>query len=183
MKPVGKILAELKRICAEATVRAGEHAPRRRPSPPRLLQRAHHRACCLCFACWHQVRQVIEQIKTRPASLDAKVGSSEDGAKSVLDLVVDDTTRIESDVVQNMLRTDLGRLMAKHLRPQEVDVLTLRFGLGDGHARTVRQTADELGMPYATVKHMLFQAMNKMRKPHVAIALKDYLADAIEVDD
>lgn len=32
-------------------------------------------------------------------------------------------------------------------------------------------------MPYATAKHVLFGAMSKMRKPHVAIALRDYLTN------
>ena len=33
-------------------------------------------------------------------------------------------------------------------------------------------------MPYATTKHMLFTALSKMRKPHVAVALRDYLSSA-----
>jgi len=122
-----------------------------------------------------KVREVIQQVKRRPTSLDTKLQSDSDA--TVLDLVVDDSTRIEAALVTGMLRTDLGALMRRNLRTEEMRVLTLRFGLEDGTARTIRQVAEETGMPYATAKHVLFGAMSKMRKPHVAIALRDYLTN------
>ena len=124
-----------------------------------------------------KIRQVLEFVKTRPSSLDARLKDGDDGA-TVLDLVVDDSTRIEAEVVQNMLQADLSKLMSKHLRHDETKVLDLRFGLSDGKARTVRQVGEEMGVPYATTKHMLFTALSKMRKPHVAVALRDYLSSA-----
>jgi len=75
-----------------------------------------------------------------------------------------------------MLQTDLSEIMRRHLLPREADVVSLRFGLADGNARTVRQVGEDLGLSYATTKHLLFKALNKMRKPHVAIALRDYLS-------
>ena len=74
-----------------------------------------------------------------------------------------------------MLRQDLAAVMRRYLRVEEAKVLAVRFGLDDGQPRTIRQVAEAMGMPYATVKHVLFTAMNKMRKPHVALALRDYL--------
>jgi len=76
--------------------------------------------------------------------------------------------------VQDMLRDDLSALMRRHLRHDEARVLALRFGLEDGTARTIRQVGEEIGIPYATTKHILFSALSKMRKPHVAVALRDY---------
>ena len=128
----------------------------------------------------------------------------------------------------SMLKQDLARVMQRHLRPDEARVLSLRFGLQDGVARTIRQVrrhpngarcvlsltpvcctsaasvsvtpiatsplrriqrlpsrtqvGEEMGIPYATTKHVLFSALSKMRKPHVALALRDYLAGT-EMDD
>ena len=64
--------------------------------------------------------------------------------------------------------------MQKHLRPEEISVLSLRFGLEDGAPRTIRQVGEELEISYSTTKHLLFTGLNKMRKPHVAMALRDY---------
>jgi RNA polymerase sigma factor (sigma-70 family) len=122
-----------------------------------------------------RVRQVINHVKSRPSSLDQTLNA--EGKNSMIDLVVDDSTRLEAGVVQSMLRRDLSAVMERHLRPEEAAVLTKRFGLEDGASRTIRQVAEELGIPYSTAKHLLFTALTKMRKPHVAMALRDYLAD------
>jgi len=121
-----------------------------------------------------KIRQVIDQVRTRPTSLDTRLKSDADA--TVLDLLVDDRTRIEADVVQNALRADLAALMRRHLHHTEARVITLRFGLEDGTSRTIRQVGEALDIPYATAKNILFSALTKMRKPHVAKALRDYLA-------
>ena len=126
-----------------------------------------------------KIRQVIDLVRTRPSSLDQRLKEGDNNAgATVIDLIVDDSTRIEAEVVQSMLQADLRQLMRRHLRREETRVLDLRFGLSDGKARTVRQVGEEMGVPYATTKHMLFTALGKMRKPHVAIALRDYLSSA-----
>ena len=80
-----------------------------------------------------------------------------------------------------MLRSDMRRLMRAHLSPEQEQVLTLRFGLSDDHPRTVRQVGEAMGdLPMRQTKHLLFSALNKMRKPHVARALRDYLTSAEE---
>ena len=80
-------------------------------------------------------------------------------------------------VVQSMLNADLKQLMERHLRPEEVQVLTLRFGLGDNAPRTVREVAEEVQVSYTKAKNLLFSALTKMRKPHVSLALRDYVWD------
>lgn len=119
-----------------------------------------------------RVRQVIEHVRARPSSLDKKLGG--DSTATVMDLIVDDSSGIEAGLVQNMLQTDLSKVMQKHLRPEEISVLSLRFGLEDGAPRTIRQVGEELEISYSTTKHLLFTGLNKMRKPHVAMALRDY---------
>lgn len=73
-----------------------------------------------------RVRKVVGAMRTRPASLDAKLGSSsskgDERATKLLDLIPDETTHLEADVVQSMLRADLAELMRKHLKPFEMEV-------------------------------------------------------------
>ena len=125
-----------------------------------------------------KIRAVVQQVKRRPSSLDVRLGT--DSSSSAVDLVADSrrAANVEGEVVARMLQSDLSTVMRRHLREEEAAVLTLRFGLEDGEARTVRQVGEAMGMPYATAKHTLFQALNKMRRPHVAKALRDYLGDA-----
>ena len=118
---------------------------------------------------------MIEHIKTRPSSLDQKLGSDSDAA-TVADLIVDETKQVESDVVQGLLQQDIQKCMRKYLSDKEARVLELRFGLADGHARTIRQVSEEMAMSYGMTKSLLFRALSEMRKPHVARSLKDYIS-------
>ena len=129
-----------------------------------------------------KIRTVVEQVKRRPSSLDVQLGADSDN--TAIDLLADKSSRsVEGDVIQRELQADLTRVMQRHLKEDEAKVLTLRFGLEDGEARTVRQVGEAMNMPYATAKHTLFQALNKMRRPHVAKALRDYLAFDENVDE
>jgi len=123
-----------------------------------------------------RVRQVVQHVLVRPSSLDARLGS-EDSAASVLDLVRDDGEPHEASIVHSMLRSELTGLMSRHLSPEETRVLVLRLGLEDGKTRTVRAVGEEIGLPYTRAKHVLFSALSKMRKPHVSLTLRDYMAD------
>jgi len=125
-----------------------------------------------------RVRQIIAQVRTRPTSLDARLSRSPgtDGTATVGDLVRDERLLpADAEIVDESLRADLAGLMRKYLKEEEIRVLTLRFGLSDGAARTVRQVGEDLGLTYARTKHVLFSALSKMRQPHVALALRDYL--------
>lgn len=54
-------------------------------------------------------------------------------------------------------------------------MLTLRFGLDDEGPHSIKEVAERLEVNYARVKNTLFSALTKMRRPHVALALRDYL--------
>ena len=84
---------------------------------------------------------------------------------------------VGADLVEEMLRTDLDALMRRHLREDEARVLQYRFGLLDNKPRTIPQVAEKMQLPYASAKHLLFSALTKMRRPHVAHALRDYYLD------
>merc|ERR1712032_1475305 len=120
------------------------------------------------------VRHIIEQVRRRTKSLDAKLGNKQEDF-TLADSIEDDGVSSQEQVVLSLLRSDLQRLMQKHLEPAESRVLMLRFGLADGVSRTLRQVGDELGIESWTAKRILFTALNKLRKPHVAASLRGYL--------
>lgn len=128
-----------------------------------------------------RVRQIIHQVKVRPSSLDAtlkaKANAGGDGSTKLLDLIQDERITVQADVVNNMLRSDLSSLMRKHLSDDEASMLRLRFGLADGEGRTIRQCGEEMNIGFNAAKSLLFSALSKMRRPHVAMALRDYMSD------
>lgn len=124
-----------------------------------------------------RVRRITDLMLSRPASLDATLrGSkgSDDGRNTLADLI-EDPDSIQDSVVKSMLCLDMQAAMEHHLELDERRVLVLRFGLADGVHRTVRQTGEEMGLAQKDVNKLLYAAMSKMRKPHVANALRQYL--------
>lgn len=126
-----------------------------------------------------KVREVCGQVQSRAASLDMVVGED----RTLSDYIADSQPTAESDLVQSMMMRDLGRLMELHLSANERAVLGLRFGLGGGEPQTLRAVGEALELPYSRVKNVLFAALNKLRKPHVASELKDYLDGDGEGED
>jgi len=123
-----------------------------------------------------KVRQVMSHVRTRTTSLDSSL-SHKDESLTLADYIEDKRETVQANVVQSMLRKDLDTLMKRYLKPQEIRVLELRFGIHDGEGRTVRRVSEELGLPYRSVQHLLWTGLSKMRKPHVASALREYTAE------
>lgn len=74
------------------------------------------------------------------------------------------------------MQRHLRRLMEQHLSPQEVRIVSLRFGMDDnGQSRSLRAISEEVNLSYSRVKNMLFTALTKLRRPNVAGALRDYV--------
>jgi len=127
-----------------------------------------------------KIRAITQTVLNRPTSLDAPMrkawGTRQDGLSTIADLIQDPDC-IHDAVVSSMLCRDLQAAMEDHLELDERRVLVLRFGLADGVHRTVRRTGEEMGMDKKHVDKLLYSAMSKMRKPHIANALREYLKD------
>jgi len=120
-----------------------------------------------------KVREIRNTMQSRATSLDSLLGED----KTLGDFIPDEKQRGEADIVQDMMQRDLRRLMKQHLSAEEVQVLSLRFGLDDiGESRSLRAVSEEMGISYSRVKNVLFAALTKLRRPHVAIALRDYIS-------
>ena len=75
-----------------------------------------------------------------------------------------------------------SRGLRSELRPSRAGP-GMRFGLGEREheGRTVRGVSEEMGLPLRSVQHLLWTALSKMRKPHVAAALREYASDEFDV--
>lgn len=100
-------------------------------------------------------------IARRPLSLEMRVG--DDQSSELGDLLEDDThASLEEDITQQHLKQDLLNLLAS-LPPAQRDVITLRFGLIDGHELTLAQVGDRLGVSRERVRQIQQSALKSLR--------------------
>lgn len=117
-----------------------------------------------------QVREYLERARL-PLSLDLRVGDNQD---TELGELLEDTGPSPEDFAsQSALRTEIEKLM-KELTPQQQQVLSLRFGLEDGHALTLAKIGDRLNISRERVRQIEREALTKLRKRRADI--REYLA-------
>jgi RNA polymerase primary sigma factor len=115
----------------------------------------------------------IHQAAQTPVSLDAPVG--EDADSYLGDFVEDASQPALVDAVsKRMLKDSVGEVM-ENLNPRERKVVELRFGLGDGRARTLAEVGDELQISRERVRQIESDALRKLRRPTVRRKLAEYL--------
>jgi RNA polymerase primary sigma factor len=115
----------------------------------------------------------IHQAAQVPVSLDAPVG--EDADSYLGDFVEDASQPSLIDAVsKRLLKASVGEVM-EALNPRERRVVELRFGLGDGRARTLAEVGDELEISRERVRQIESDALRKLRRPTVRRKLAEYL--------
>ncbi len=99
-----------------------------------------------------------------PLSLETPIGESEEGMLG--DMLVDDgAIPVDKQAYQHLLRTALGGVMADMLSPREHEVLSLRFGLGDGSPITLDEVGAILGLTRERARQIENRALGKLRQP------------------
>ena len=87
----------------------------------------------------------IMQIAREPASLETPIGEEDDS--NLGDFVADNNTVTpEANVESVMLREHID-LLLQDLKDRERQVIVLRFGLEDGHPRTLEEVGKEFNVP------------------------------------
>jgi RNA polymerase nonessential primary-like sigma factor len=107
-----------------------------------------------------QVREYLERSR-QPLSLDLRVGDNQD--TELVDLLEDPGITPEDFATKTSLRLDLELLMSE-LSPQQQEVLSLRFGLGDGKGLTLAKIGDRLNISRERVRQIEREALTKLRK-------------------
>src|SRR5438309_1999784 len=119
-----------------------------------------------------RVREIIK-VSQDPVSLETPIGEEEDSHLG--DFVEDKEATSPSDAASlTMLRTEVEDILDT-LTPRERRVLQLRFGLIDGHQRTLEEVGKRFGVTRERIRQIEAKALRKLRHPSRSKKLKDYL--------
>ncbi len=107
-----------------------------------------------------QVRRMIKAAR-KTVSLDKPVG--EEGDASLGDLIADDLApEPDASAVRRILREEM-RAALESLTPQEERILQLRFGLKDGHTRTLEEVGNIVGLTRERIRQIEVKALRNLR--------------------
>ncbi len=115
----------------------------------------------------------ITKIFQRTASLESPV--SDDADSSVLsDFVKDDKVISPSaEAGRNLLKERLKDILVD-LNPREQEILTMRFGLGDGVAHTLEEVGQKFGVTRERIRQIEAKSLEKIRQHKGLKTLKGY---------
>jgi len=117
----------------------------------------------------------IQKISQEPVSLETPIGEEEDSQLG--DFIEDDAAVVPPDAASfSMLQEQLTKVL-DGLAERERKVISLRFGLEDGHPRTLEEVGREFGVTRERIRQIESKTLAKLRHPSRSSKLKDYLED------
>ena len=117
--------------------------------------------------------QEIMQIAREPASLETPIGEEDDS--NLGDFVADsNVVSPEGNVESVMLREHIDTLLGD-LKERERQVIVLRFGLEDGHPRTLEEVGKEFNVTRERIRQIEAKALRKLRNPVRSKRIRDFL--------
>ena len=115
----------------------------------------------------------IMQIAREPASLETPIGEEDDS--NLGDFVADsNVVTPEQNVESVMLREHIDSLLGD-LKERERQVIVLRFGLEDGHPRTLEEVGKEFNVTRERIRQIEAKALRKLRNPVRSKRIRDFL--------
>ena len=118
------------------------------------------------------VREILK-ISQEPVSLETPIGEEEDSHLG--DFIQDENVPVPAEAAAfTLLKEQLVEVLDT-LTDREKKVLTLRFGLDDGKARTLEEVGREFDVTRERIRQIEAKALRKLRHPSRSRKLKDYL--------
>ncbi len=115
----------------------------------------------------------IMQIAREPASLETPIGEEDDS--NLGDFVKDDkAVTPEGNVEAVMLREQINLILGD-LKERERQVIVLRFGLEDGHPRTLEEVGQVFKVTRERIRQIEAKALRKLRNPVRSKRIRDFL--------
>jgi RNA polymerase primary sigma factor len=111
----------------------------------------------------------------RAISLDTPVSDDEESTLSDFIEDIDASDPLE-ETTQQLLSEQVNEVLAQ-LPPREARVLRLRFGLSGGHAHTLNEIGEKLGITRERVRQIEAQARHRIRRYGLQNHLREYLRD------
>ncbi len=119
-----------------------------------------------------KVREIIK-IAQEPVSLETPIGEEEDSHLG--DFIPDEDAPAPADAASFTLMKEQLMDVLDSLTPREEKVLRLRFGLDDGHQRTLEEVGRVFKVTRERIRQIEAKALRKLRHPSRSKKLKDYL--------
>lgn len=119
-----------------------------------------------------KVREIL-RVSQEPVSLETPIGEEEDSHLG--DFIPDDDALAPADAASMLLLKEQLNEVLKTLTMREAKVLALRFGLEDGHPRTLEEVGSEFGVTRERIRQIEAKALRRLRHPSRSKKLKDFL--------
>ncbi len=119
-----------------------------------------------------KVRDIL-RISQEPVSLETPIGEEEDSHLG--DFIEDRAAMAPIDAASYQLLKEQVEQVLHTLSGRERRVLELRFGLVDGHSRTLEEVGREFGVTRERIRQIEAKALRKLRHPTRSRKLKDFL--------
>ena len=119
-----------------------------------------------------KVREIM-RLSQDPVSLETPIGEEEDS--HIGDFIADDDVPAPAEAAAFTLLKEQLMTVLETLTDREKKVLILRFGLGDGKARTLEEVGREFNVTRERIRQIEAKALRKLRHPGRSKKLKDYL--------
>ena len=115
----------------------------------------------------------IQRIAMDPVSLETPIGEEEDSHLG--DFIEDDKAAAPQDVATFTILKEQLMAILDTLTPREEMVLRLRYGLDDGHPRTLEEVGKEFHVTRERIRQIEAKALRKLRHPQRSKRLRDYM--------
>ncbi len=119
-----------------------------------------------------KVREILK-VSQEPVSLETPIGEEEDSHLG--DFIEDSDAVVPIDAASFMLLQEQLELVLHTLSDREKKVIQLRFGLMDGHPRTLEEVGREFGVTRERIRQIESKTLSKLRHPSRSQKLRDYL--------
>jgi len=115
----------------------------------------------------------IQRIAQEPVSLQAPIGEED---SDLGDFIEDADAVVPIEAAAFMMLQDQLEQVLDTLTPREQRIIQLRFGLLDGHPRTLEEVGRDFGVTRERIRQIESKTLVKLRHPGRAQMLREYLA-------
>jgi RNA polymerase primary sigma factor len=119
----------------------------------------------------------VEEVRRygrQPISLETPIGEEED---TELGALIEDPDAVSPlDAVADVMLKEQLAAVLNSLDGREQRVIRLRFGLDDGHARTLEEVGRQFGLTRERIRQIEAHALRKLRHPSRSRKLREYAA-------
>ncbi len=119
-----------------------------------------------------KVREILK-VSQEPVSLETPIGEEEDSHLG--DFIEDAEAIVPVDAASFILLQEQLESVLHTLSEREKKVIELRFGLMDGHPRTLEEVGREFGVTRERIRQIESKTLSKLRHPSRSQKLRDYL--------